>query len=550
MPTGVPAAHDTSRGRQAAAKRLRLATTRQEALFAADLLEREEMASWVAPGDPVDAFLAWCDESLKVPTGPLQSRPFAIDHWQEAFLRDALRPGVYEAGLSVARKNGKSGLIAALLLAHLVGPLASPGWRGVVVSLTGVLAKELRTAMAATAKVSGLMGIVPFETPPPGRMTGLRGTTVDFLAADKATGHAIGADLAVIDEAGLLQENLRGLWNAVMTSISGRNGRLVCISIRGDGPMFTELAERHGEPGVVWHEYAAPAEASLDDESAWAMANPALRSGVKSLQYMRHQAARALASPANAPHFLAYDLNRPQAPDREMILSVSQYLECAVAAAELPPRRGPAIIGLDMGGSTSMTAAAVIWPDTGRVEVRGAFPAAPGLAARGEADGVGGLYVRMAERGELRVYPGRVIDVKLFLADLADDLEDSEVRAAGADRYRREEVQDAMALAGLRWRMHWRGQGASATADGSADVRAFQNLVLRGRLKYVRNLVLENAISWSAISRDAAGNPKIDKAKSRGRIDALSAAVIAAGIAERYLARASRGAGVYHGVVG
>lgn len=548
MQTGLGSL-SSAHARNAEAVRRRYADTRQAALWAADEVERAEIAAFEMPADPVDAFLEWSKQHLKVPTGPLMSRPFIIEPWQEAFLRDAAGEGVYEAGLSVARKNGKSGLIAAYMLAHLVGPLASPGWRGIVVSMTGTLAKELRNAMQATARVSGLSGIVPYETPPPGRMTGLRGATIDFLAADKATGHAIGADLAVIDEAGLLGENLRGLWNAVFTSISGRNGRLLCISIRGDGPMFDELAERAGEPGVVWHEHAAPAEAALDDEEAWAQANPALASGVKSLSYMRHQAARALASPANAPHFLAYDLNRPQAPDREMILTVAQYLECVVKPSELPPRDGPAYVGLDIGGAASMTAAAVVWPQTGRLEVRGAFPANPDVRVRGETDGVGGLYARMVERGELFVYPGRVLDVDAFLADLADHLGGADVRGCGADRYRREECMDAMQKSGLRWKMHWRGQGASATADGSADVRAFQALILRGRLHYIRNLVLENAISYSAISRDSGGNPKLDKAKSRGRIDALSAAVIAAGLAERHLARARRGAGVYHGAV-
>ena len=52
-------------------------------------------------------------------------------------------------GLSVARKNGKSGVIAAVLLAHLAGPLNRPEWRGIVTSMTGELAKELETCNRA-----------------------------------------------------------------------------------------------------------------------------------------------------------------------------------------------------------------------------------------------------------------------------------------------------------------------------------------------------------------------------------------------------------------
>ena len=48
----------------------------------------------------------------------------------------------------------------------------------------------------------------------------------------------------------------------------------------------------------------------------------------------------------------------------------------------------------------------------------------------------------------------------------------------------------------------------------------------------VENLAFVTAITKSTLRRDANGNPGLDKANSRGRIDILSAAVIAAGLAE------------------
>ena len=111
----------------------------------------------------------WAAEVLKVPTGPLRGQPFRIAGWQRDFLSAALGPGVREAGLSVARKNGKSGLIAALLLAYLAGPLNAQLWRGIVVSLTGALAGELRDAIDQTAEVSGLSPLLTVKrSPPPG----------------------------------------------------------------------------------------------------------------------------------------------------------------------------------------------------------------------------------------------------------------------------------------------------------------------------------------------------------------------------------------------
>ena len=84
--------------------------------------------------------------------------------------------------------------------------------------------------------------------------------------------------------------------------------------------------------------------------------------------------------------------------------------------------------------------------------------------------------------------------------------------------------------------------------DGSADVRAFQTAALSGRIRAKRGLLVESAIEGSALAMDKAGNPSLDKARSRARIDVLQAGVIAVGLGERWLAEsASRSRGVYLG---
>ena len=101
-----------------------------------------------------------------MPTGPLAGRPFTLGAWQRQFVIGALADGIREAGLSVARKNGKSGLVAALCLAGLCGPLNRPNWQAIVTSLTGALglmsmAPHRRTTAAAFRQVvreSSVMG--------------------------------------------------------------------------------------------------------------------------------------------------------------------------------------------------------------------------------------------------------------------------------------------------------------------------------------------------------------------------------------------------------
>ena len=228
--------------------------------------------------------------------------------------------------------------------------------------------------------------------------------------------------------------------------------------------MFGELADRAGKSeSVHWVEYAAPVDAAFDDEDAWHAANPGLADGIKSLDYMRAMSERAKAVPASAGNFAAYDLNQPQEPSRQLILTVRQWLACTVET--LPERKGPCFVGVDLGGSSSMTASVVYWPESGRFEAMGAFPAVPDLDRRGDADGVGGRYVRMAQLGELTQTSGSVTDVAEFLERLRNDLAGERIYACGLDRYRREEATNAFATLGWRLPLVWRGQGASATSQ-------------------------------------------------------------------------------------
>ena len=97
-----------------------------------------------------------------------------------------------------------------------------------------------------------------------------------------------------------------------------------------------------------------------------------------------------------------------------------------------------------------------------------------------------------------------------------------------------------MERAGISWPLVWRGTGASATADGSADVRSFQRMALGGKLHCAPSLMMKAAIADSKVNRDARGNPALDKARRQGRIDALSAAVIACGLSEIHSAKPKR----------
>ena len=480
------------------------------------------------PDDPVTALAAWAKATLIVPPGhPLAGQPMVL----HAFAEDFLRAGwdAQESALAVARKNSKSAICAVLALGHLVGPLRTSGWRGAVASVSKEKAAELRNQVAAIAEASRLSEITIRQAPYPGRIISSTGA-LETLSSDRTAGHSSSFDLVICDETGLLPERSRELLAGLRSSVSAKGGRVIHISVRGDSPLFGEILDN---PAVVKRVYAAPEGCDIDDREAWSMANPALGS-IKQVAYMEKEVERIRGAPHDEPSFRAYDLNQNLDPTREMICTPADLRGCFVD--ELPPRQGSCYLGFDFGEATSATAAVAIWPATGRVETWMAFGDVPSLLDRQRRDSA--PYVAMAGRGELRTYPGRIVRPEAFLGDVQTDLAGCRVEAAAADSYKDSEAKDYFDRAAVRWPIDFRRVGAGK--DGGRDIRAFQRLTIQSRLRMADNLSLVTAISKSTLRRDGNGNPGLDRANSRGRIDVLSAGVIACGLAEHAFDRKPR----------
>lgn len=200
------------------------------------------------------------------------------------------------------------------------------------------------------------------------------------------------------------------------------------------------------------------------------------------------------------------------------------------------------ILGLDPGGSRSMSAAALYWPETGCLEALGTFPSNPGLADRGAADSVSGRYVEMAERGELITMGDATVPPGPWLAEIVRQLDGAEVACVVGDRFRHAEFVEAMEKAGLsRVPFIWRGFGWK---DGSEDVERFRRALFDGEVKVSPSLLLRSAFSDAIVLHDPANNAKLAKARSLGRIDAAAATLLAVAQGQRMKAAPTRKARV------
>ena len=492
-----------------ARKRAQRARQRAEAVHRLDA-PTPPVVAVVDHADPVGALDAWSRKTLIVPPGHARSgEPMALPGFAVDWLRESW--GAHESALSTARKNAKSAIAAVVCLAYLVGPLRRPGWRGAIASISKEKAAELRRQVREIAIASNL-DVKIRRSPYPGTIESATGS-LDTLSADRTAGHASGYDLVIIDETGLFPLRARELLAGLRSSVSARNGKIRHISIRGDSILFREILEN---PAVTAHVHAAPADCAIDDEAAWRAANPGLKT-IKSVEYMRAEVLRVSGVPSDEPSFRALDLNLEISPTREMVCTPNDLRACFADSIEF---RGPAYVGLDIGEAGSGTSAAAFWPATGALRTWLAFGDTPSLRDRSKRDGAD--YAAMARRGELRIYPGRVVPVKAFIADLRADLAGVTVRQAVADAYKVGALRDT-----VPWPLAVVRTGAGP--DGSASVRAFQSAILTGALSLTPNMSLSSAIKESTLRRDGNGNPAIDRARSAGRIDVLSAAVLAVG---------------------
>ena len=195
---------------------------------------------------------------------------------------------------------------------------------------------------------------------------------------------------------------------------------------------------------------------------------------------------------------------------------------------------GPYILGIDLGSTEAMSAAAAFWPETGRLDGVACFGSEPGTKERGLRDGVGAAYSTMETRGELVLSPGRISDVQTLLGEVWERW--GQPAAIVTDRWRGAELRKA--LSQLGWPVVALVERGMGYRDGSADVRGFRAAFLRGLVTPTRSLLLSSAMANARTVSDVAGNAKLAKSAqggrhSRSRDDAAAAAILAVALGWR-----------------
>ena len=162
-----------------------------------------------------------------IPEGSKVGQPIKRLDFQRKFVLDVSDnpAGTSRAYLSVARKNGKSALIAAIVLAHLVGPEAKQNSQIISgarsrdqASLVFKLAEKM---VRLSDELTKIVRIVPSQK----SLVGLP-CNVEYkaISAEAGTAHGLSPTLAVLDEVGRCVVLTIRSWR-----LSKRRKALICI---------------------------------------------------------------------------------------------------------------------------------------------------------------------------------------------------------------------------------------------------------------------------------------------------------------------------------
>ena len=488
------------------------------------------MARKMSRGERVIAFI---EQYCRVPEGKLLGQPLKLAPFQKRFLRQVYdnKAGTSTAYLSIARKNGKTGLIAGILLAHLVGPEAKQNSQIV----SGAMSREQAGIVFSLAckminfnpALQEIVHIIPSSK----RLIG-KPMNVEYkaLAAEGKTTHGLSPVLAILDEVGQVRGPQDDFIDAITTAQGAHdNPLLIAISTQAatDADLFSvwlDDAERSKDPHIVSHVYSASPESKLISKKAWKEANPAL--GIfRSLADLEKQAERANRMPSSENTFRNLCLNQ-RVSTVSPFVSRSVWESCGDQPSDLA---GMSVYGgLDLSARTDLTSLTLVGTDSDGIRHVQAYFWTPeqGIHERSKRDR--SPYDVWVREGFLRTTPGATVDYGFVAAEMAEILADLDVELIGFDRWRIDVFKKELETLGLDFPMVEFGQGFK---DMSPAIDSLESDLLNVRLRHGMHPVLTMCAANAVVTKDPANNRKLDKHKATGRIDGMVSLAMALGVA-------------------
>jgi len=493
----------------------------------------EKSAAAMTRGERVIAFI---ESFCCVPEGDLVGEPMQLLPFQKQWILEVYdNPhGTRLAILSIGKKNGKTPLIAALVLAHVAGPEARQNSQ----IFSGAMSQDQAATVFKYAakmvrfspKLSSLVRLQPSLK----QLIGLSmGVEYKAISRKKATAHGRAPVLAILDELGQVRGEVDEFVEAITNALGAYDdGMLFVISTQAasDRDMLSiwiDDYKENGDPHTVCHVYSAEnPDCDVLDEAAWRQANPAL--GVfRSLKDVQELAGKAKRMPSQEAGFRNLILNQ-RVETSNPLITRGVWIANSNEPDPRAFREAPVYAGLDLSSRADLTAWVMVAWFEGRWHVRPVFwTPEQGIHDRSRSDRQ--PYAMWHKQGLLRTVPGASIDYDVIaeqLRDLASEVKD--LRAVAYDRWRMDVMQKALERAKLELPLVPFGQGFK---DMSPAIDELESELLNDRVSHGNHPVLTMCAANAIAVKDEAGNRKLDKRRATGRIDGITALCMALGTA-------------------
>lgn len=478
-------------------------------------------------------------------TGDFSGQPFVLQPWQHSLLCDVygtVKPdGTRQyryAYLEAGKKNGKTEMIAALLLFHLVcdGPdgqifcCAAEQWQAGNVYRAALTMRSQNPALVKLLKVKeSIHELINTAT----------GTRAKVLSAEAYSKHGLNPTVVIFDE--LHAQPNRDLWD-VMTFGAGsarREPLWWIITTAGDDPDRKsvgweqhEYARRIIDGSIVdpsWYAriYCAPEGADIYDEAVWALANPSLNVTVP-IDVIRSEAITARNSPSAEKLFRWLRLNQWVSLKRTGWLPLSLWDQTvgAWSASDLVGKYCYA--GLDLSSTTDLTAIALLFPPQPGFEdwrcLFRAFLPMESLHERVVHDKV--PYDAWARDGWLTLTDGSAVDYEIVQNAVEGYAKQYKLKWLCADKWNSRMMTQLLAKKGIKT-----VEIEQTMAGMSPPMKEMERLFRSGMITHLPDPVARWAFGNVAIATDGNENIKPMKNKSIERIDPIVALIDAIGAA-------------------
>lgn len=481
-------------------------------------------------------------ELLTVPSGKGAGKQFRLEDFQKDFIRDIYAEWapdwsrrVRRAILSIARKNGKTALIAALVICHLIGPEAVQN--GEIYSV----ANDREQAAQVFKMASQIIRLDPeleiyLKVVDSTKTIACHGNGSFYraMSAESGTKHGLNPTVWIYDE--LAQSKNRELYDTFDTSQGAQDEPLgIVISTQSNDPLhpLSQLIDdglSGADPTIVCHLYTVPEETvDIFNPKCWKKANPAL--GLfRSLDDFEAQASKAYRIAGFENTFRNLYLNQ-RINIKQTIFTKRQWMSCKGDAALVPGE--DILLSLDMSVTKDLSCLGALSLNDGARWVPHFWKPEDFIEEHGRRDRV--PYDLWLDQGYMEPCAGPVVNPAYIAEKVAWYVENFNVMGLVYDRYKINylildlERADVSAQKGPGYGVQmipW-GQG---WVSMSPALEALENICLLGELVHSDHPVMNWNISNAIVKTGDGGNRKLDKEKAITRIDGAQALAMAAGM--------------------